>query len=64
MSQGRKIKLIYINCIHNNYYCPCSISLLEMITCDAIVEKCIVMNLSAELGMVFVSHFPNVLEVD
>jgi len=39
-------------------------SLPEIVICDAIVEKCVVMDLSVELGMVFVSHFPNVIESD
>lgn len=50
--------------MHLTFPCSAHASLPELVVCDAIVEKCIVMDLSVELGIVFVSHFPNVMESD
>ena len=46
------------------YYTHCSTTQQEIILCDSVKEKCIVMDLIPELGLVFVSQFPNSLEMD
>ena len=36
----------------------------EAIPVDSIVEKCIFMDMTSKLGLVFVSQFPNRVEVE
>lgn len=42
----------------------CSTVQQEIIPCDSVTQKCIVMDLTPELGLVFISQFPNSLETD
>ena len=46
------------------YYYICSTLQSEVIPIESIVEKCILMDMTSELGFVFVSQFPNRVEVE
>ena len=39
----------------------CSVSQQEIILCDAVIEKCMITDLTLDLGLVFVS---NIIETD
>ena len=44
--------------------CFCSALEIEAIPIDSIIEKCSFMDMTSKFGMVFVSQFPNRVEVE
>ena len=58
------LKLLIVIKLLQDFSLIFSLSQQEITSIDNIVEKCIIMNLTTHLGLVFVSQFPNFIEMD